>query len=596
MVLTNEVIPIETDVLIIGGGLAGCMAGIKAAESDVSVTIVEKADTRASGCAGTGVDHMWAYIPPVHEKMGYSIEDLVESHIKGIARGFIDPELLHFIAREAYNRVLDLEKFGLNFRFEDSKLPGKFRVVTQFHSLPSTLNFDGRDIKIRQTREARKRGVNIINRVTMIDLLSSPDGHISGALGVGTRDGKIYFFKAKAVVTSTGRVNRISRSQTGVWGNTRLPAYETGDGRAMAFRAGLPVINMEFLSPSNFAIGNFELNLGAPRNTTQPAGSVVAGDGEVLVPRTRFYDPDKLGKEKVDAAEVLRDQLETRPRTHRDYFALYNKGNGPFYLDLTGGTEEEIKYIEWSISHEGKGSYFLDYLKNQEHFDFSKDKLEYLPNSREMAGTASSGLVVNKDLETDIKGLFAAGDEVGGLPWVCAPGAVTMGWHAGEMAAREAMNQKSFIDIDGNKVGAFTELCGNMVENKDGLHWREVELAVQNIVDHYAGNVRAEKMLLRAIDRLKDIKENVTFRAENPHELGRCLEVMSVMENAEMVLRGSLERKESRRMPFGFFRADYPESNDEDYFLFLAQRLKGKEVEFSKIKIKSTTPPQAAGY
>ncbi len=585
MVLTNEVIPIETDVLIIGGGLAGCMAGIKAAESDVSVTIVEKADTRASGCAGTGVDHMWAYIPPVHEKMGYSIEDLVESHIKGIARGFIDPELLHFIAREAYNRVLDLEKFGLNFRFEDSKLPGKFRVVTQFHSLPSTLNFDGRDIKIRQTREARKRGVNIINRVTMIDLLSSPDGHISGALGVGTRDGKIYFFKAKAVVTSTGRVNRISRSQTGVWGNTRLPAYETGDGRAMAFRAGLPVINMEFLSPSNFAIGNFELNLGAPRNTTQPAGSVVAGDGEVLVPRTHFYDPDKLGKEKVDAAEVLRDQLETRPRTHRDYFALYNKGNGPFYLDLTGGTEEAIKYIEWSISHEGKGSYFLDYLKNQEHFDFSKDKLEYLPNSREMAGTASSGLVVNKDLETDIKGLFAAGDEVGGLPWVCAPGAVTMGWHAGEMAAREAMNQKSFIDIDGHKVGAFTELCGNMVENKDGLHWREVELAVQNIVDHYAGNVRAEKMLLRAIDRLKDIKENVTFRAENPHELGRCLEVMSVMENAEMVLRGSLERKESRRMPFGFFRADYPESNDEDYFLFLAQRLKGKEVEFSKIKI-----------
>jgi succinate dehydrogenase/fumarate reductase flavoprotein subunit len=584
MVINNEVIPIETDVLIIGGGLAGCMAGIKAAESDVSVTIVEKADTRASGCAGTGVDHIWAYIPPVHEKMGYAIEDLVESHIKGIARGFIDPELLHFIARESYNRVLDLESFGLNFRFEDSKLPEKFRVVTQFHSLPSTLNFDGRDVKVHQTREARKRGVNIINRVTMIELLSSPEGHISGALGVGTRDGKIYVFKAKAVVTSTGRVNRISRSQTGVWGNTRLPAYETGDGRAMAFRAGLPVINMEFLSPSNFAIGNFELNLGAPRNTTQPAGSVVAGDGEVLVPRTHFYDPDKLGKEKVAVSEILRDQLETRPRTHRDYFALYNKGNGPFYLDLTGGTEEEIKYIEWSISHEGKGSYFLDYLKNQEHFDFSKDKLEYLPNSREMAGTASSGLVVNKDLETDIKGLFAAGDEVGGLPWVCAPGAVTMGWHAGEMAAREAINQKSFIDIEGNKVDALKELCGSMVESRDGLHWREVELAVQNIVDHYAGNVRSEKMLLRAIDRLKDIKENVTFRAENPHELGRCLEVMSVMENAEMVLRGSLERKESRRIPFGFFRADYPESNDEDYFLFLAQRLKGKEVEFSKIE------------
>ena len=135
---------------------------------------------------------------------------------------------------------------------------------------------------------------------------------------------------------------------------------------------------------------------------------------------------------------------------------------------------------------------------------------------------------------------------------------------------------------------AFKELCEGMVETEDGLHWREVELAVQNIVDHYAGNVRAENMLSRAIDRLKAIKETVSFRAENPHELGRCLEVTSVMENAEMVLRGSLERKESRRIPFGFFRADFPESNDEDYFVFLAQRLKGKDVSFSKINITSS--------
>ncbi|MFH1490266.1 MAG: FAD-dependent oxidoreductase, partial [Pseudomonadota bacterium] len=582
-----EIINIDTDVLIIGGGLAGCMAAIKAAESDISVTIVEKADTRASGCAGTGVDHIWAYIPPVHERMGYSIDDLVESHTKGVARGFIDPELLHLIARESYNRILDLERFGLNFRFEDSRLPEKFRVVTQFHSVPSTLNFDGRDMKVHLTREARKRGVKIINRVTMVDLISSPEGHISGALGVGTRDGKIYFFRTKAVVMSTGRVNRISRSYTGVWGNTRLPAYETGDGRAMAFRAGIPIINMEFLSPPIFAIGNFELNLGAPRNTVQPAGSVVDGDGEELVPRTYFYDWNKQGREKVSAADLLRQQLTERPKERPDYFQMYNQGKGPFYLDLTGGTEEEIKYIEWSISHEGKGAYFLDYLKNQEKFDFAKDKLEWLPNSREMAGTASSGLVVNKDLETGIKGLFAAGDEVGGLPWVCAPGAVTMGWHAGEMAAGEAMHQKSFIDGNETKLNAFKELSENILVSRDGLHWREVEIAVQNIVDHYAGNVRAEKMLLRAIDRLKDVRKNAVLRAENPHELGRCLEVMSVIENAEMLMRASLERKESRRIPFGFYRADYPESNDKDYFVFLAQRLKADNVEFKKIRIKS---------
>ncbi len=589
MTAQTEIVPIETDVLIIGGGLAGCMAAIKAAEMDVSVTIAEKADTRSSGCAGTGVDHIWGYIPPVHEKMGYTIEDIMESHIKGIANGFIDPELLHFIIRESYNRVLDLESFGLNFRYEDSKAPGKFRVVTQFHSAPTTLNFDGRDLKWNLTKEARKRGVNIMNRIMMVELLTSPEGHISGALGVGTRDGKIYCFKAKAIVTSTGRVNRVSRSLTGVWGNTRVPITETGDGRAMAFRAGLPIINMEFLSNTMYSIGNFELNLGSPRNTVQPAASVVDEEGEVIVPRTRFFDWDALGKRKEDAANALQKWMSARPMERPDYFGMHDQGKGPFYLDLTGGNEEEIQYIEWSIKNEGKGSYFMEYLKNQENFDFRKDKLEWLPNSREMAGTASSGLVVNKDLETEIRGLFAAGDEVGGLPWVCAPGAVTMGWHSGEMAAKEAMNQKSFMNVPEDKPKTLASLCDGMYTTKDGLYWREVEMAVQNIVDHYAGKVRTEKMLLRAIDRIKNIRSNVTLRAENPHELNRCLEVMSVIENAEMILRASVERKESRKMPFGFYRADYPESNNKDYFVFLAQRQKRDKVEFNKIAIMSNT-------
>ena len=393
---------IETDVLVIGGGLAGCMAGIKASEQGVKVTIAEKANTLGSGCAGTGIDHIWAYIPPVHEKMGYSVEDLIESHRKAIAHGFINGDLIDLVARNSYDRVLDLEKFGINFRYEDSKIPEGFRIVPQFHSVPTSFNFDGRDIKVKLTEEALRRGVTIINRVTMTDLLSSPDGRISGALGVGTRDGKLYLFKAKAVVVSTGRANRLSRTETGVWGNHRVPIYETGDGRAMGFRSGVPIINMEFLSPANFSIGNYELNLGSPRNTVQPAGSVVDAKGEVIIPRTYFWDWEKLGKEKVDVQAVLEEQMKMGPHVRPNYPEMHGQGKGPFYLDLTRGTEEEIRYIEWSISHEGKGYRFLDYLKNQEGFDFRKDKLEWLPNSREMAGTASSGLLVNKDLETNI--------------------------------------------------------------------------------------------------------------------------------------------------------------------------------------------------
>jgi len=581
---TIEVIPIETDVLVIGGGLAGCMAAIKAREHEVNVTIVEKANTLSSGCAGTGIDHVWGYIPPIHQEMGWTIDDLIEDHSQGIARGLINKELLYLVANESYERVLDLEKFGVNFRYEDSKIPGKFRIVHQFHSMPTTFNFDGRDLKSKLTKEAKKRGVTIINRVMVIELILT-HGQVSGALGVGTNDGKIYFFKAKAVVISTGRVNRLSRTVTGIWGNHRIPVNETGDGRAMALRAGVPIINMEFYSPANFSIGNFELNLGSPRNTVQPAAAVIGPKGEVIIPRTYFYDWGKLGKEKVNAEESRKRFLATF-RERPSFFQLHQQGGGPFYLDLTGGTEEEIRYIEWSIGNEGKGFYFLDYLKKQEGFDFRRDKLEWLPNSREMAGTAASGLWVDNRLETEVKNLFAAGDDIGGVPWMCSPGAFTMGWRAGEAAAKEAKKQKSFLTVSGEKLEFIKELCSNMTKSKNGLHWREVELAIQNIMDYYAGDVRAAPMLDRGAERLKDIKQNISFRAENAHELMRCLEVRSILDNAEMILMASQERTESRKAPFGFFRADFPDQDDKNWLAFLALKLEGGEFKFSKIPVK----------
>jgi succinate dehydrogenase/fumarate reductase flavoprotein subunit len=202
-----------------------------------------------------------------------------------------------------------------------------------------------------------------------------------------------------------------------------------------------------------------------------------------------------------------------------------------------------------------------------------------------MAGIASSGLAVDDKLQTGIVGLYSAGDEVAGVPMAGAPGAFTMGWRAGEYAALDARGQKTSPDISAGALEQVQELVSGMLDNPGGLHWREVEIAVQNTLDYYAGNVRTEKVLQRGIERLNFISENAQFKAENPHELMRCLEVRSLIDNAAMIFRSSLERQESRRAPFGFIRADFPQQDDENWLAFLAIKRKNGGVEFSKIPV-----------
>ncbi|MBW1720960.1 MAG: FAD-dependent oxidoreductase [Deltaproteobacteria bacterium] len=571
-----RIVPIETDVLIIGGGLAGCMAAIRAADQGgIAVTLVDKSNTRRSGCAASGIDHVWAYIPPIHEKMGYTIDDMAEDHRVGTAYGFFRRDLFDLVAGTMYERVLDLERFGIRFRYEDSKVPGGFRIVPQFHSVPTSFNFDGGPLKPVLTREAKKRGVRIINRVQMTDLLTN-DGRIAGAVGVNVRNADIYFFRAKAVVLSSGRSNRLSRNINGCEFNTRMPGPFSGDGTSMAVRAGLPIINIEFLSnilglgPCGF----YNPNYGDPRNTVQPAARIVDWKGNVIVPRTQGYDWGNLGKEKWSEA-VREAWLEDRKMWRQGRAALVKRlkgGEGPFYLDFSEGTDEEIAYIEWSISHEGKGTQFLRYFKGEEGLDLKKNSQEYVGLwPREISGTAAKGIWVDKDLETEIRNLFAAGDEVGGLPWQASPGAFTQGWHAGGVAAGRAAARKHLLPVKDDLVEARRHMCEEILNRKEGFHWREVEIGVQNLMDFYCGDIRSEGLLLRGIERLEDAKA-APLKAENPHELGRCLDVKSIIDNAELVLRSSLERRESRPGPLGFVRADYPEQDDKNWLAFLSIR------------------------
>jgi len=583
-----NVVPVETDVLILGGGLAGCMAAIKASEREgLRVVLVDKSNTLASGCAAAGVDHIWSYIPPVHKKMGYTLDDMAEDHRQGIAHGLFRKDLFNLVAGTMYERVLDLERFGLQFRYEDSKAPEKFRIVPQFHSVPTSFNFDGAPLKRKLTQEAKRRGVTILNRVQMTDLIVTA-GQISGAIGVETRTGDIYFIKAKAVVLSSGRSNRLGRNPTGVDFNTRIPSPMSGDGISMALRAGLPIINIEFLSGKALApCGNYNPNYGDPRNTVQPAARIIDEKGDVLVPRTRFYDWDSLGKEKWTAETRMRwlEERRSLQETRRLMSKRHNEGGGPFYLDFSEATDKEAEYIEWSIRNEGKGTQFMRYFKDEEGADLRKNRQEYAGYwPRELSGNAAMGLWVDKDLEADVKNLFGAGDAVGGLPWAAAPGAFAMGWRAGEMAAQRAQGQRAFLPVREEALQARKAMCSDILHRERGFHWKEVEAYVQNLMDFYCGDIRSETLLRRGLERLEDAKA-APLKAENPHEMGRSLDAKSIIDNAELVLRSSIERRESRPLPNGFRRAEYPEQDDKNWLCFLAIRKENGGFKFSRFPV-----------
>jgi succinate dehydrogenase/fumarate reductase flavoprotein subunit len=584
-----KTIPVETDVLIIGGGAAGCMAAIKTAENqDVAVTLVDKSNTVASGCTASGIDHIWSYIPPVHEPMGYTLEEMAEDHRQGIASGFFRRDLFMLVAGTMYERVLDLERFGLNFRYEDSKAPGKFRIVDQFHSVPAAFNFDGKPLKAKLTAEAKRRGVKIINRVQMTDLTVT-DGQVSGAVGVGTRTGDVYFFRTKALVLATGRSNRLSRNLTGIDFNTRLPSTLTGDGTSMATRVGLPIVNIEFLGGRRLnAAGNYYPNYGDPRNTTQPAGRITDQAGNVIVPRTRFYDWEKLGKEKIDAVERRKEWIAAQKAVKSGRGSLTRRtaqGEGPFYLDFSEATDYEAEYIAWSIRNEGKGTQFMRYFEDEEGLNLKRNAQEYSGWAvRELSGTAAKGLWVNKDLETEIRNLFGAGDEVGGMPWAASPGAFTMGWRAGEMAGMRAREQKSLLKAGSDLVKARRDTCRQVLNRDRGFHWKEIETYVQSLIDFYCGEIRGEGLLKRGLERL-DYARRAPMKAENMHELARTLEVQSIMDNAELVIRSSIERKESRAS-FEFRRAEYPEQDDKNWLCFLGIRREGDgNFTFAKLPV-----------
>lgn len=571
-----KIVEHSCDVLVAGGGLAGCMAAIRAGELNNKVILADKGHPSRSGCAATGVDHIFAYFPEVQKAEGVSLEDLVNDHVNNLGSGLANRDVAHYICETALDRILDLESYGVKIRYEDSTLPGKFRLQYQLHSCRNTLHFDGRDVKKFMSKAVEKRGVKIADRIMVTDLLVE-DGQIAGAVGYGTRDGCLHLIRAKAVVMSTGRPHRLYKTPEGEIFATRMPPAMTGDGKAAMFRAGTEIINMEFSSPGMYAARHFVRGGGMPGGSYQPSGVGVNAAGEIY--QYRLHDMEKFGIEKYVGFKTRLLMKNKDGGSAESYMA---SGQGPVYADMSWGSDADQEYTRWGISNEG-GGWALNHIMKVYGMDYRTHKIEMGRSEPEHSGLSSCGPIVDRDCQTSIPGLYAAGDEAGGCSWTAVPGALTMGYLAAENAVNFASKLGSVPQGKGHEK--VEEFCNQILERKEGDPWEHAQRFIQNTMSYYNVDIKSESMSRRALEYFDYLKKNMKMVAENPHEMTHCLEVRNIIENAEMILRGTIERKESRYALFR--RVDYPERNDESFFCFLGQRLLGDEVVFRKIQPRS---------
>ena len=241
--------------------------------------------------------------------------------------------------------------------------------------------------------------------------------------------------------------------------------------------------------------------------------------------------------------------------------------------------EEHIAYIEWALRNEGN-TVFLEHL-DKERLNLAKDAIEFAVYEPKLSN-GNSGLHINVRCETSLPGLYAAGDAIGGVKRSVCPGALTLGWLAGENAAiRSRSTHNATINLsESAAVKQRQEMITEWTNRSAGAIWQEAQLAVQNIMNDYCGLVRSASMLkagLAHISKLRDRMHQEVY-ATNPHEVNRVCEVFNLADIGEVVMVAALSRTESRLKPGYHFRADYPQPDDKNWRKFLAVKHEGARL------------------
>lgn len=543
---------IRADMLVIGGGLAGCMAAIRAGEivGPDNVLVVDKANIRRSGNAATGVDHTWSYMPEVHGPMGYTVEQLVEDHVKSLGP-LQDQDVIYSIASTVADRIKTMESWGFPM-----KTNGVYDYVQKIHRVPTFLHWAGRNQKVLFRKELERRGIHVLNRVIVTDLITQ-EGEVTGAIGAGIRDPKMYLFHAKAVIVTTGGISRLFPGINSCDFNRQRYPFGTGDGVAMAYRAGAELTRMEYIT-----------RWTGPKNFVKPGRGTWIGIVE-------DFTGQPVGRVKPVAD---RKKIDLSVESPHEMMTAYREGRAPLFINCIGISDEDWAYMNWGLSNEGN-MVLLNHMKDS-GVDPRQERVEFTFYEPEVTG----GIVAGPSGETNLPGLFAAGGEViGNIKRAVSAGAFALGWLAGEKAGAYARNRDFGDDERGSQglLDGRRDLWSRILDRQEGASWQEVTSACQDLMAYYAGETRYESLLKAGLCRLQRLREEAlrTMRAANQHELMRCLEALNLMDVGEAVILTATERKESRYSRWdAFARVDYPQEGKDMDRLLIVRLEQGRPV------------------
>lgn len=518
-----------TDILIVGGGAAGCYAAITLAKEspELAVTVADKANINRSGCLAAGVNALNAYITEGHVPTDYADYAALD------AEGIVRDDLLVTMSEDLNEVTQELEKLGLVILKDKN---GKYAARGW-----RNIKINGENIKPILAKAVRKAAnVKVLEHIAIIDYLQGEKGEITGAWGISLKEGVVYVLQAKAVICATGGAAGLYRPNHPGISNHKMwySPFNTGAGYAMGIRAGAEMTS-------------FEMRFIALRckDTLAPTGTLAQGVGaEQLNAKGEHYQAQYGNTTAERLYAVVSENLA---------------GRGPCYLETKGISDAAQDSLEKAYLNMAPAQT----LKWRETGLRPKVANVEVEGSEPyiVGGHTASGYWIDVNRATTLKGLFAAGDVAGGCPQKYVTGSLVEGKLAALAASKYAKEKtgSDALEIDKQIPVIVEKVTAYFKERATQFTVNDLEEAMQQVMDEYAGGIstayrytmRQLAVAKKHIARLERLSDNLP--AADNYELMKIFELKNRLLICKVLLEHLQARKETRWHSFAE-NLDYP--------------------------------------